>query len=279
MAAFQPANSSFGGIWEYVPAIVAAASKSPLGLASLFLLLLSLVALAYFRRAEWRVKAASFLVLILAGFGIFRAGVGAEVPTGVTPTGKVVDERGTPVLRARVTIESQDAPPVVYTDSEGIYRFNDYAVRPGVGLRITVSAEGFENYERNLPPDDTGRFEVIRLNRVKEPRPTATETPKPPREMVLMVKVLDEDGNPVANAKVTVEAEGSPPWKDEGITDTDGYSRFPNYPLRPAAGAKIIVRAEGFKLLTRHLPPGARGRIEEVRLTKAGSTSAHPPGG
>ncbi len=51
---------------------------------------------------------------------------------------------------AKVTLDLQDAPPVVYTDSEGIYRFTITFENDGLAGRIKVGATDYKNYDRNI---------------------------------------------------------------------------------------------------------------------------------
>lgn len=78
-------------------------------------------------------------------------------------TGRVVDATdGSRLQGAKVSLEAQGVPPVLYTDSEGIFSFNlpndvKYA-------RLVIEAEGYKLYDRRVDAELTSGIQDIRLS-------------------------------------------------------------------------------------------------------------------
>ena len=87
-----------------------------------------------------------------------------------TYVGRVVDQiTEAPIRRAKVILEIQGAPPIVYTDSEGIYQFLlKLKSNEVVEGRIRVQASGYENFDRNVSISYITRLEDIRLTLAKD---------------------------------------------------------------------------------------------------------------
>lgn len=65
--------------------------------------------------------------------------------------GRVLDAKTeAPIRSAKVTLDFQGAPPIVYTDSEGIYRFTVSVEGDKFTGRVRLEATGYENYDRNI---------------------------------------------------------------------------------------------------------------------------------
>jgi len=78
-----------------------------------------------------------------------------------------------PIVGAKITLDLQGVPPIVYTDSEGIYRFK-VVVHSEITGRVRVDAEGYQTYTRNITiSPDIKTIEDIRLTRL-----AATKVPK-----------------------------------------------------------------------------------------------------
>lgn len=97
-------------------------------------------------------------------------------------TGRVSDVRTEkPIRKAKVTLEVQGAPPVIYTDSEGIFSF---PLKSGLNeLRLRVEAAGYQNYDRrvNLAAKAEGEIEDIRIEPIVAvvSAPTPRFSPRP----------------------------------------------------------------------------------------------------
>lgn len=101
----------------------------------------------------------------------------------ITPSGNVKPKfvgrvkdyiTDTPIRNAKVTLEIQDVPPVIYTDSEGIFSFPIGAQT--TELHIRVEAVGYEKFDRRLNPSSNYGVEEIRL----QPYSKAENVPKVP---------------------------------------------------------------------------------------------------
>jgi hypothetical protein len=89
----------------------------------------------------------------------------APTPQQIHYTGRVIDgNSGSPIRGAKVALDFQDAPPIVYTDSEGVYGFTITFIGDSLTGRVRVEVAGYQNYDRftELSSKNTG-IEDIRL--------------------------------------------------------------------------------------------------------------------
>lgn len=108
--------------------------------------------------ALWRCSL--FLVFAIAAFAIAVAPncFGAS-QTGQRIEGKVVDQAGAPVVGAAITLRQDAQASTATSDDEGRFSF-DGSQRRG-SLRLTVTAEGFGTFDRELTSSDlTGALMV-----------------------------------------------------------------------------------------------------------------------
>lgn len=122
------------------------------------------------------VAALAALATILAAYFQF-----VHKPSGGSQsfTGRVSDSRTErPIRNAKVTLEAHGAPPVIYTDSEGVFSF---PLKGEVGeLRLRVAAVGYQNYDRRVnPAAQAGGVEEIKLDSVPTVSPTVRPSPRP----------------------------------------------------------------------------------------------------
>lgn len=76
--------------------------------------------------------------------------------------GRVVDANTESSIRgAKITLEIQGAPPVMYTDSEGVFSFT--IQDPGSSIRLRVDAEGYGKFDRLIDISSKKGIEEIRL--------------------------------------------------------------------------------------------------------------------
>lgn len=100
--------------------------------------------------------------------------------TGKKITGRVVDAANNRAVgHAKVAMDSEDLPPVQYTDSEGVFTFPMPSSAQYVHLR--VEASGYEPADRRINPAALGEIEEIRL---QPARPDAPPSPRPAAEPV-----------------------------------------------------------------------------------------------
>lgn len=94
--------------------------------------------------------------------------------------GQIIDANSSKAIAgAKVSLNFQGVPPIVYTDSEGVYRFK-VAVESEISGQIRVEAEGYEVYTRNITISQNTQLEDIRLipaGTIKEPTDTTSELP------------------------------------------------------------------------------------------------------
>lgn len=93
--------------------------------------------------------------------------------------GRVTDSRtGDRIRGAKVSLEGKDVPPVIYTDSEGVFSF---PLKKGADeVRVSVEANGYEKFDLRVSPTANSGMEDIRLRAIQPPPvPTPQSTPLP----------------------------------------------------------------------------------------------------
>jgi len=78
--------------------------------------------------------------------------------------GRVIDvDTRQPIAGAKITLDLEGVPPIVYSDSEGVYRFT-VAIESNISGQIRVDAQGYQVYTRNITiSPDIKTIEDIRL--------------------------------------------------------------------------------------------------------------------
>ncbi|MCP4107115.1 MAG: hypothetical protein GY749_16505 [Desulfobacteraceae bacterium] len=101
---------------------------------------------------------------IIVGYWQFNKKPETSKPVGYI--GRVTDAKsGFPVRGAKISFDFKDIPPIVYTDSEGIYRFSVIIKGDKIVSRVRVEADGYISYDRNIVLlSDVSTIEDIRLN-------------------------------------------------------------------------------------------------------------------
>src|SRR5688572_8426670 len=86
----------------------------------------------------------------------------APAPVAMTPVvaptsqihqyvGRVLDsDTAAPIHGAEVSLDFQGIPYVVYTDSEGVYKFFLHFNGSSLDVRVIVGADGYDRYDRNI---------------------------------------------------------------------------------------------------------------------------------
>jgi hypothetical protein len=92
-------------------------------------------------------------------------------------TGRVLDAVSNHTLaHAKVMLESEDVPPVQYTDSEGIFTFPLPPTAPHVRLKVELS--GYEPADRRIDPSTLQEAQEVRLQPLAAaPPPSLPGTP------------------------------------------------------------------------------------------------------
>ncbi len=111
--------------------------------------------------------------------------------------GRVIDVNNKqPIWSAKVTLDLQDVPSVVYTDSEGIYHFK-IVIHSEISGQVRVDAQGYQTYTRNITiSPNVKTIEDIRLTPMgvtTDPTETLipTLTPNP-----TLIAILSEVSTP-----------------------------------------------------------------------------------
>jgi hypothetical protein len=125
--------------------------------------------------------------LVLVGYWQFGPPSKPAPPSaGRKITGRVVDAvNNRAVGHAKVAMDSEDLPPVQYTDSEGVFTFPMPSSAQYVHLR--VEASGYDPADRRINPAALGEIEEIRL------QPARAEAPLSSRPAVEPVAALSRD--------------------------------------------------------------------------------------
>jgi hypothetical protein len=117
---------------------------------------------------------ATVISLLLFAFytASIRSGSNPDVPTSTPDTsiafeysGRVIDaETQLPIAGAKVILDLIQLPTIVYTDSEGIFRF-PLATAGNLNSQVRVEANGYRVYTRNITiSPETKVLEDIRLD-------------------------------------------------------------------------------------------------------------------
>ena len=78
--------------------------------------------------------------------------------------GRVIDGKTfSPIHGAKIALDLQGAPPIVYTDSEGIFRFPLTFAGSSISGRVRIEADGYQNYDRiiNLSAAETNMEDFL----------------------------------------------------------------------------------------------------------------------
>lgn len=79
-----------------------------------------------------------------------------------------------PIAGAKVTLDVQGVPPIVYTDSEGVYQFK-LLINSAISGKIRVDAQRYQIYTRNITLyPDLRQIEDIRLTLAEQSQVTVT---------------------------------------------------------------------------------------------------------
>jgi hypothetical protein len=108
----------------------------------------------------------TIIAAVIAGFATIAAALILTFQHPDTPRPKFVGRvrdaiNETPIRNAKVMLEIKDLPPVIYTDSEGVFSFPIAAQLTEVHIR--VDAAGYEKFDRRIAPSLSSGVEDIRL--------------------------------------------------------------------------------------------------------------------
>jgi len=128
-------------------------------------------------------KGKSFTTIIVAGIAALATIAAAYLQYVRKPdekekqfTGRVIDAKTEKRVRnAKVTLEFQGAPPVIYTDSEGIFTFP--LKEETRNIHIRVDADGYEKFDRRIDISAKDEIEDIRLDPARPASTPEEQTP------------------------------------------------------------------------------------------------------
>lgn len=149
--------------------------------------------------------------IIVAIIGLF--GVLFTIYSQVTPkptaqiteyTGRVIDMNTLqPISNAKITLSFKDVPPVVYTDSEGVYRFG-IEIEATISGQIWVDAVNYQPYTRHITISaDSNILEDIRLSPLGiQALPTPTDTPLLPLQIIAPTSTFTPTSTPPSSTTI-----------------------------------------------------------------------------
>lgn len=176
------------------PAIIEQASKSPLGILALMILVMSLIALIWFRNEPARTKVLIFLALlvgvILYGWTISHASANAGLADTYRVRTIVLDYQGRPVDNAHVWSSLGGEPMKVAGGWQFVIPFSTKPADGKLTVHAAVESAFLDGHteltlDRDFSPNVTIQLTSAKTARVKG-------------------IILDEVGNAIPNAQVTV---------------------------------------------------------------------------
>ena len=110
---------------------------------------------------------------IVVAYVQFRKPSNNPQTTTFNYVGRVIDKGSEqPIRGAEVTFEFRGAPPpIVYTDSEGIYSFSVVFTGENIPARVRVEFKGYKNFDRNITLTTETTLEDIRLTKIPVSNP------------------------------------------------------------------------------------------------------------
>jgi carboxypeptidase family protein len=149
-------------------------------------------------------------------------------PTPLSFSGRVTDKNTEERIKgAKVSLEAEGAPPLAYTDSQGIFTFP--ISDPSKELRLRIEADRYENYDLRVTPAKNQGIQDIRLTLEAAP--------------ALSGRVVDLNGRPIQGAKVTLDD----PLRLQPVeTSSDGIFTLKEIPRKSGEFVRVRVTREGY---------------------------------
>lgn len=148
----------------------------------------------------------------------------------VAVRGRVSDTQGRALGGAKVSVEGKGLPPLIYTDSEGVFTVE--LPSDVKEVKIRVEAEGYDLYNRRVSLSAKNELEEIRLKRheIEE-------------KAELSGTVVDGNKRPLQGARVTLDDfPGMTPVE----TSSDGVFNLRDITKRYGQGVRVRVVMEGY---------------------------------
>ena len=155
-----------------------------------------------------------------------------STPSPTTFIGRVVNKMNTGerIRSAKVSLEGESAPPLAYTDSEGIFSFP--VTDPDKELRLRIEASQYENFDLRVIPSKNQGIQEIHL------------TPQTETKAELAGTVLDRNDRPIQGAQVTLD---NIPGMSPVETSTDGVFLLKEIPKKYGESVRIRIVKEGYQ--------------------------------
>lgn len=172
----------------------------------------------------------SALCLVVVVFGACSSAPPSPTAPSVSRieyVGRVLSrDTNDPIDDAEVTFDFQGAPPVVYTDSEGVYRFTIDIEGDKLAGRVRVEAEGYGNYNRNITLfSDVSTIDDIRLESAV-PTATSTDAPSLPETTVPPSLTSTPTPQPAALSSTDIPTNESFAVTKDNITYTVSEAKY-----------------------------------------------------
>jgi hypothetical protein len=198
--------------------------------------------------------------------------VAAPVGTGVIAGKVVAADTGRPVKRARVIVTGGGRPRAATTDDQG--RFRVTALPPGT-YSITATKTGFVD-------GAFGQRRALRTGtpvELAEAQQRADVDVKLSRGGVITGRVLDEDGEPLSRAMVSVLRQqyvrGEKQLTPAGADQSDDRGQFRIFGL-PPGDYFVSATAGGVEQIIRQLAGAGRGGPEQVPESSGYAATYYP---
>ncbi|MBE0681130.1 MAG: SUMF1/EgtB/PvdO family nonheme iron enzyme [Anaerolineales bacterium] len=133
--------------------------------------------------------------------------------------GRVIDINNKQAIAgAKITLDLEGVPPIVFSDSEGVYRFK-VVIESNISGQIRVDAQGYQVYTRNITiSPDIKIIEDIRLtpqNATVSPTQTLIFTPTPNSTLTAMLAQVSTP-NPIFTPQLRTVDGTEQVWVPEG---------------------------------------------------------------
>jgi hypothetical protein len=184
-------------------------------------------------------KRSAVIVAIIGGLVALTGGmVKVILPTlygestqSVAFRGRVSDIQGRPLGGVKVTLEGKGLPPLIYTDSEGVFAFDlTHDVKE---IKIRVEVPGYDLYERRVDVSAKNELEDVRLTQTKVER-----------KVGLSGVVVDSNERPLQGAKVSLENVSR---MTPAETSSTGVFNMEDLPLKVGDRVRLRVVLEGYR--------------------------------
>jgi hypothetical protein len=179
-------------------------------------------------------------------------------------------ETGEAISDARVFIEVLgDAPIDVLTDSNGFARVfinESHAGDPG---RLTVQANGYQEYSQNVDLNPESLSHVVQLEpKAPNTDQTSDENQSSPFFQYSLEVEVKETGEAISNARVVIEVSSNAPI--DVLTDSNGFARVFIDENRAGEPGRLIVQADGYEKYVQYIDLNPKALPKTVQLEPQG---------